>query len=112
MKLKIARLSLFAAGLLIFSAIPYKTLLAETSTNKQSSNIIAYEYPQNFVTNYLEDCFEQASDHLEAEDAREVCDCTLDKFQNGYNYKEYKELSAESKQDIGLTCFEEMEPEE
>ncbi len=111
MKLKIARLSLFGAGLLMFSAIPYKTLLAETSTHKQSITI-AYEYPQNFVKNYLEDCFEQASDHLEAEDARQVCDCTLDKFQTGYNYKEYKELSAESKQDIGLTCFEEMEPEE
>ena len=110
MKLKIGQLSLFSALLLGLSLISGKTLLAETLTRGQSYQI-AYKYPKNFEDNYIQDCMEHASEHLETEDAREICDCTLNKFLSDYDYNEYRELSAESKQDIGLTCFEEIETE-
>ncbi|MGF1488203.1 MAG: hypothetical protein ACFBSE_14045 [Prochloraceae cyanobacterium] len=111
MQLKIGQVSLFSALFLGLSVVPGKIVLAETLTRGQSYQI-AYEYPKNFVETYTRDCIEQATDHLEIEDARKICKCTLDKFQDNYTYDRYKELSAESKQDIGLTCFEEMEPEE
>ena len=111
MKLKIGQLSLFSAILLVFSAIPYKNILAETSIGRESYQI-AYEYPKNFQESYLSDCVEVASEHLETEDAQKICECTLNKFQSDYNYDEYKKLSPELKQDVGLVCFEEMPSEE
>ena len=93
------------------AAIPYKNLLAETSI-AESSQESSYKYPTEFITTYLNDCVDIAGEHLEVEEARTLCKCTLKKFQTDYTYDQYKKLSPESKQDIGLTCFDEISLEE
>ena len=110
MKLKISHLSLFGAALLVFYVTPAKNLLAESTRGEQNSQI-AYSYPNNFVETYIQDCVAVATDHLETEDARKLCACTLKKFQNDYSYEQYKKLSEEEKQDVGMSCFDEMDAE-
>lgn len=110
MKLKISQLSLFGAALVAFYVTPAKNLLAESVKEKESYQI-ADEYPKNFVETYTKDCVEQASDHLEKEDASKLCQCMIETYQKDYTYQEYRELSPEAQQDLGMNCFEEIDSE-
>jgi len=72
-----------------------------------------HEYPQDFITQYMEDCREMAiAEGLLPEDAEIVCTCTLDRFQQQYSYEEYQQLPQETKEEVGYDCFDELLYEE
>ncbi|ELR98361.1 hypothetical protein GLO73106DRAFT_00021910 [Gloeocapsa sp. PCC 73106] len=66
-------------------------------------------YPEDFVTDYLEECRQLAlAEDLTTEEADVLCACTIESFQAQYSFEEYQQLSQETKEDIGYICFEEI----
>ncbi len=108
MKLAIEKLSLISALLLAFSFILYDSSLAVEEKNSVSPEVVPNEYPDIFVGSYINQCTELAGVDLPQEDAHNLCKCTLKNFQARYSYEQYKELSQETKEDIGLSCFEKV----
>jgi hypothetical protein len=76
------------------------------------------KYPPEFVQDYSQECLQTSMlEGLEAPEARKLCRCTIDKFQNQYTLEEFKQLTAKSATDqtaentlveVGQVCFEQI----
>lgn len=113
MQIKLALL--FTSGL-IFSAltsIQLSVIGQETPANPSETT---HQYPQDYVRNYLQDCIQTSmGEGLAEAEAKTLCDCTLNKFQQKYSLQEFKQLTATSETDdtaanalieVGELCFE------
>ena len=92
---------LLSFGLLM---IPSGLVLAQ-ETQPTTKHI----YPQDFVSDYLAECQELAiAEDLLPEDAKILCDCTINSFQNKYSFEEYQQLDQETKEEVGYDCFDQL----
>ena len=81
--------------------------LAETPTDV---------YPDEYAKEYHQECMTASTaEGLAEPDAKELCECTLTKFQQEYSLESFKELNAKAEEDqesanalveVGQTCFE------
>ena len=80
-----------------------KVLAQETQTTTK------HIYPEAFVSDYLAECQKLAiAEDLLPEDAKTLCDCTINSFQEKYSFEEYKQLDQETKEEVGYDCFDQI----
>jgi hypothetical protein len=101
--------------LTVSSLLPGTSLIAEANSLGRKAN-----YPKSFVEEYIKKCVRQSiAEGLPAEDARKVCDCTINRFQARYTLTEFKTIAraSESEQngaavealrEVGYACFEDI----
>ncbi|WP_036480301.1 hypothetical protein [Myxosarcina sp. GI1] len=97
------------------SAIAASSLLAAPTFANSSSTA---KYPPEFVRKYSQECLQTSmAEGLEAAEAKKLCSCTLNKFQQQYSFQEFKQLTIASNTDpasqdalvqTGQVCFEEL----
>ena len=114
MKTKLAFFFICGLVLTIFTPVPVS--VAEEIVDTPDSSVTTYQYPQDYVQNYLQDCIQTAMrEGLVEEDAKTLCGCTLNKFQQKYSLTEFKQLTASSQTDensatklieVGESCLE------
>ncbi len=111
------KLALLFIGSLIFTIFtPVSLSVAEETVNTTDSSETPYQYPQDYVQDYLQECIQTSmTEGLVEEDAQTLCNCTINKFQQQYSLKEFKQLAATSQTDenaantlieVGELCFE------
>ena len=98
--------SLLALPLLMTNAV-----MAQTDSNSN-------RYPQEFLAQYASECMQTSmAEGLAEAEAKTLCDCTINKFQNKYELEEFKQLTIDSAQDenakatlieVGQVCFEQI----
>jgi uncharacterized membrane protein len=101
--------------LILFSIAPTNSLLAETPAAPAK---FKETYPQEFAQSYLQECRQTSLEEGLAEvEAKNLCGCTLNKFQQQYTLQEFKQLTAAAAQDttaentlveVGQGCLEEI----
>lgn len=101
--------------LLSLAAIAASNLLATFAVANSSSSA---KYPPEFVREYTQECVQTSiAEGLEEVEAKKLCSCTLDKFQQQYTLQEFKQLTIASNTDpasqdalvqTGQVCFEEL----
>ena len=114
MKTKLTLLSIGSFILTIFT--PISLSVAEEIIDTTNSLETAHQYPQDYVQEYLQDCIQTSMEEgLIEEDAKTLCNCTLNKFQQKYSLPEFKQLTAASQTDdraatslieVGELCLE------
>ncbi|MGL5940550.1 MAG: hypothetical protein ACRC2S_09215 [Waterburya sp.] len=77
-----------------------------------------HQYPAEFVQNYNQECIQTSmGEGLDEAEAKKLCNCTLNKFQQQYNLEEFKRLTATAANDqkaqntlveVGQVCFEQI----
>jgi hypothetical protein len=108
------KLSLLVGWLWFFTSIEINSLLVLAQSDRPNPK--ANTYPPEYVKEYLQNCVETSMQEglLQAE-AKTLCDCTINKFQQKYTLQEFKQLTAASKTDrtaadalvdVGQLCFE------
>ena len=75
-------------------------------------------YPAKFVRDYSNECLQTSmAEGLEATEAQQLCQCTINEFQKQYSLQEFKQLTAASATDktaentlieVGQFCFESL----
>lgn len=110
MKLKSLMLSIVCS----IAAINSNNLfaLAQDKQTQTKANI----YPPEYIKEYLQNCVKTSmQEGLLEPEAKTLCDCTLNKFQQKYTLEKFKQLTAASKTDrsaadalveVGQVCFE------
>lgn len=88
--------------------------VAQENPQEQAAN----QYPAEFVRNYNQECIQTSIEEGLAEaEAKQLCDCTLQEFEQQYNLEEFQELTAASTTDqeaetalidVGQFCFEQI----
>ena len=86
---------------------------AETVTAQEAN-----QYPAEFVRDYNQECIQTSlSEGLEEAEAKRLCDCTINEFEQQYNFQEFQQLTAASATDkqaetalveVGQFCFEQI----
>jgi uncharacterized membrane protein len=81
-----------------------------------------HQYPTDFVQNYNQECMQTSmGEGLDEAGAKQLCNCTLNKFQQQYSLQEFQKLTAASATDqqaqntlveVGQVCFEQILYEE
>ena len=109
-------LALLLISGLVFTTCTSISLSAVEEETPTNSSETTYQYPQDYAQNYLQDCIQTAmQEGLVEEDAKTLCNCTLDNFQQQYSLSEFKQLTAASKTDnnasdalieVGELCLE------
>lgn len=80
-----------------------KVLLQETQSTTK------HIYPEAFVSDYLAECQKLAiAEKLLPEEAKILCDCTINSFQEKYSFEEYQQLDQETKEEVGYDCFDQL----
>lgn len=102
----------FYLFLLILSCLMSKTLAIASTSDK------AEQYPPEFVNNYNLECMQTSiGQGLDERQARKLCNCTLNKFQEQYSLTEFKQLmgaGVDNQQEpndlikIGKVCLEQV----
>jgi len=92
---------------LILLSLSSSVALAETPTDV---------YPDEYAQQYRQECLTASTaEGLAEPEAKELCECTLTKFQQEYSLEAFKELNAKAKEDqesanalveVGQSCFE------
>jgi hypothetical protein len=97
------------------SLLPGTYLIAEANSPNAKAS-----YPKSFVEEYIKKCMRRSiAEGLPAEDARKVCDCTINRFQARYSFTEFQTITkaAENQQngaavealrEVGYACFEDI----
>lgn len=106
--------SLLALSLLATGA----TVSAQTSIESKDS----HQYPDEFIQDYTQECMQTSmTEGLAEAEAKQLCDCTINKFQSQYSLAEFKQLTTASIADkqaettlveVGQVCFEQILYEE
>ncbi|MGK7951566.1 MAG: hypothetical protein AB4368_22965 [Xenococcaceae cyanobacterium] len=114
MSKKLTLFSISSLILTIFTSI--ELALAEAKISASDLTSTTYQYPSDYVQNYTQNCIRTSMEEgLSEEDARTLCDCTLDRFQKKYSLSEFKQLTLDSQTDenaanslieVGELCFE------
>lgn len=104
----------YSSLLALFVLIASEGISAQNAPESQKS----YQYPDEFVRGYAQECMQTSmAEGLAEVEAKQLCNCTLDKFQSQYSLDEFKELTANSVSDkkaeatlieVGQVCFEQM----
>ncbi len=78
----------------------------------------ANQYPAEFVRDYNQECIQTSLEEgLEESEAKRLCDCTINEFEQQYNFQEFQQLTAASTTDkkaatalveVGQFCFEQI----
>ncbi len=99
----------------LFLIVTSNPLLAETPTAQLK---FKETYPQEFAQSYLQECRQTSLEEGLAElEAKNLCSCTLNKFQQQYTLQEFKQLTAAAATDtnaentlveVGQGCLEEI----
>lgn len=97
-------------------------ILATEQLNAVAQTNTANSYPPEYVREYMEDCVKASmAEGLPEEEAKTLCTCTLNQFQQQYPLEEFKKLTEASKTDraaadalvtVGESCLEEILYEE
>ena len=105
----------FYPSLLVLSFLTIGS--AAVAKDTPGSNAIE-PYPPEFVQDYSQECLQTSmGEGLEATEARTLCRCTINEFQNQYTLEEFKRLTAKSATDktaentlieVGQVCFEQV----
>ncbi|MEL6440305.1 MAG: hypothetical protein AAFQ80_13740 [Cyanobacteria bacterium J06621_8] len=76
------------------------------------------QYPAEFVRDYNRECIQTSiAEGLGEADAKQLCSCTIDEFEQQYDLEEFQELTAASVTDqeaetalieVGEFCFEQI----
>jgi hypothetical protein len=92
--------------------------LAEGKVNVPQGN----QYPASFVQGYNQECIQTSIEEgLDQAEAKKLCDCTLNEFEQQYSLEEFQQLTnasatKESAQttliEVGQFCFEQILYEE
>jgi hypothetical protein len=108
------QLSLIVIYLCFFVSININNLFAVAQDNQSKPK--TNTYPPEYVIEYLQNCVKTSmQEGLLQPEAKTLCDCTLNKFQQKYTLEEFKRLTAASKTDqtaadalveVGQLCFE------
>lgn len=108
------KLTLLFITSLIFTPVSLSVSAEAVDTTNLSGT--TYQYPQDYTQNYLQDCIQTSMlEGLGEEDAKTLCNCTLNKFQQKYSLAEFKQLAATSQTDdnaaiplieVGELCLE------
>ena len=98
----------------LFLLITNGAAVAQASSESQNSN----RYPQEFIEKYNTECMQTSMQEGLAEaEAKALCDCTINKFQNKYKLEEFKQLTINSANndeakatliEVGQVCFEQI----
>lgn len=106
MKNRLDKFSWLTAGLLALTSLSYNSNLAvRAQTNSNNQN----KYPQTFVNEYIATCLQRATQEgLEESDRRQLCNCTLSRFQARYSMEQFKKLSQSAREDVGYQCLNEI----
>ena len=90
------------------------TVVAQESRESQA----AHQYPAEFKQDYAQECIQTSmAEGLAEVEAKQLCDCTLNKFQSRYSLEEFQQLTAASINDkqaemtlveVGQVCFEQI----
>ena len=102
----------------LFIFVPGSIAVAEGSIEAQKTD----QYPAQFVQNYNQECIQTSIEEgLAAAEAKRLCDCTIDEFEQQYSLEEFQQLTAASGTDqtsqntlieVGQFCFEQILYEE
>ncbi|GAB4231995.1 MAG: hypothetical protein Kow0049_14610 [Stanieria sp.] len=97
-----------------FVSININNLFAVAQDNQSQPK--TNTYPPEYISEYLQNCVKTSmQEGLLQPEAKTLCDCTLNKFQQKYTLEEFKQLTAASKTDqtaadalveVGQLCFE------
>jgi hypothetical protein len=78
----------------------------------------SHQYPAEFVQSYNQECMQTSmGEGLDEAGAKQLCNCTLNKFQQQYSLAEFKQLTAAAANDqkaqnslveVGQVCFEQI----
>ena len=103
-------LSLVSLALLSFNGVA----IAQEPSQEQAAN----QYPAEFVRNYNQECIQTSlGEGLAEAEAKQLCSCTIEEFEQQYNLEEFQELTAASATDqqaetalveVGQFCFEQI----
>ncbi len=87
---------------------------AENSTNSD----VGEAYPAEFLRDYSSECIQTSmAEGLGEIEAQNLCQCTIDEFQQQYSLQEFQDLTAAAATDetaentlieVGQLCFESM----
>jgi len=105
----------FSSSLLALSLLTFgSAAIAQSSTESNNST----QYPEEFRQEYATECLQTSmGEGLGEEEAKSLCDCTLNKFQSQYQLEEFKQLTINSRDnkkaeavlvEVGQVCFEEI----
>jgi len=104
----------YSSLLTLFVLIAAKGVSAQSTFKSPDSN----QYPDEFVRGYAQECMQTSmGEGLVEAEAKQLCNCTIDKFQSKYSLGEFKQLTAASVSDkkaeatlveVGQICFEEI----
>jgi hypothetical protein len=108
----------FASLLVVIFPLPFFFTLATERLNAVAQTNTANPYPPEYVREYTEDCIKASmTEGLLEEEAKTLCTCTLNRFQQQYTLDEFKKLTEASKTDrtaadalvtVGESCLEEI----
>lgn len=102
--------SLLSLSLLSIAGVAF----ASGTTKAEETN----QYPAEFVQDYNQECIQTSIEEGLAEiEAKRLCDCTINEFEQQYNLAEFKKLTVASTTDkeaetalveVGQFCFEQI----
>lgn len=108
----------FASLLFVIFPLPFFFTLATERLNAVAQTNTAVQYPPEYTREYMQDCVEASMvEGLPKEEAKTLCTCTLNRFQQQYTLDEFKKLTEASKTDrtaadalitVGESCMEEI----
>ncbi len=104
----------YSSLLTLFVLIASEGVSAQSTVRSSDSD----RYPDEFVRGYGQECMQTSmGEGLAEAEAKQLCSCTIDKFQSKYSLDEFKQLTAASVSDkkaeatlveVGQVCFEEI----
>ncbi|MBE9167363.1 hypothetical protein IQ238_07420 [Pleurocapsales cyanobacterium LEGE 06147] len=108
----------FTSLLIVFFPLSFFFALATEGIKAVAQTNTANRYPPEYVREYMEDCVKESmAEGLPEEEAKTLCTCTLNRFQQQYTLDEFKKLTEASKTDqtaadalitVGESCLEEI----
>ncbi len=103
---------------LLFALFGHKSLSVAVAQPQTTPPKPKYQYPQEIIETYITLCTRQSVDQgLTPQQAKTLCDCTLNQFQAQYSLDEFIQIYTQVNQsqetpeewiDIGLACAEEL----
>lgn len=88
------------------------------SAQSSSTSSDSHQYPDEFKQDYARECIQTSmTEGLAETEAKQLCNCTISKFQSQYSLEEFQQLTAASVKDkqaemtlveVGQVCFEQM----
>lgn len=104
---QLSALATLALGISFLASSGLEAVAQKVPTSQFAAK--SNKYPQDAVAKYMANCTAVASKQLPKEAknlAKDLCVCTIDRFQAKYTYQQYTKLTQEAKEEVGYACFE------